>query len=201
MKTFFTIATILVLLTGCSKDSASGYNSQLPPETQIGANTFGVTINGKVYVPRDPKGGNGVNPSSKGMTFWGAPDNVSWNEVEVKDGASAVGFQIYLHMQNFPSFNMPGKLTLSQSNFHNSVDSTPFHHIYFKIWDQNITNYAYYGSIENLGEINITRHINGIVSGNFKGKFVRYDNPNDFITITDGRFDINTQTLPNAVFP
>ena len=64
----------------------------------------------------------------------------------------------------------------------------------------NISNYAYYGSIEDLGEINITRNSNDIVSGNFKGKFVRYDNPNEFISIVDGRFDIgpglHTKSFP-----
>ena len=57
--------------TSCTKDSEKGDPVfVLPPETQVGANTFGVTINGKVYVPRDPNGG-GINPSSKGDTFWG----------------------------------------------------------------------------------------------------------------------------------
>ena len=40
----------MLSLLGCTKDSAnSDPVFQLPPETQIGANTFGVTINGKVY--------------------------------------------------------------------------------------------------------------------------------------------------------
>jgi hypothetical protein len=93
------------------------------------------------------------------------------------------------------------KYTLHQSNFHDGVDSVALNHIYFKVWDANISNYAYYGSIENQGEINVTRDSNGIVSGNFKGKFVRYDNSNDFITINDGRFDINSFSLPNHPFP
>ena len=92
------------------------------------------------------------------------------------------------------------------SIFHDGIDSALIDHIYFKIWDANISNYAYYGSLENQGEINVTRFngsltTNWILSGNFKGKFVRYDNPNDFITITDGRFDLNLNTLPNATFP
>ncbi len=33
------------------------------------------------------------------------------------------------------------------------------------------------------------------------GKFARYDIPNDIIEITDGRFDINLNTLPNHPFP
>lgn len=36
---------------------------------------------------------------------------------------------------------------------------------------------------------------------NFKGKFVRYDNPNEFIQINDGRFDLNLSTINVHVFP
>jgi hypothetical protein len=205
MKTKILATMLFITMWGvesCTKDTSSGYNAQLPPETQVGANTFGVTIKGKVYVPRDPTGGNGVNPSSKGMIFWASPDSITWDELEVKDGASAVGFNIYLHIQNLKAIGV-NTYALHQSNFHNQVDSTPFTHIYFKIWDSNISNYAYYGSIESLGEINITRYDlpNRIVSGNFKGKFVRYDNPNDFITITDGRFDLNWYTVQSTPFP
>jgi hypothetical protein len=199
MKTTI-ISFLLLILASCSNDdSKKDPTFSLPPETQIGANTFGVTINGKVYIPRDPTGVS-VGSTAKGMIFWGAPDNVSWNEIEVKDGASSVGFNMIIHLQNFNATGV-GMYILKQSNFHNQIDSTPNNHIYFKIWDSNINNYAYYGSIENQGEINITRNSNGIVSGNFSGKFVRYDNPNDFITITDGRFDINTFTLQNHPFP
>ena len=195
MKT--TILIFFFVLVSCSKDAVTKDKTfQLPPETQIGANTFGVTINGKVNVPRDPTGVN-VGVSGHGMVLYGTSD-FSWYELEVSDGASSVGFQIYIHMQPLLSV---GKILLKQSNFHNQIDSTPFSHIYFKIWDSNISNYAYYGSIENQGEINITKLNGGILSGNFSGKFVRYDNPNDFITITDGRFDINGFTLQSSVFP
>lgn len=190
---------LLVLVTAsCSKDNDQQFNPQLPPETQTGANTFGVTINGKVYVPRDPTGVS-VGPTAKGMIFWGAPDNVSWNEIEVVDGASSPSFQIIIHLQNFNATGV-AQYTLKQSNFHNGIDSTPNNHIYFKIWDSNIKNYAYYGSVENQGLIDVSRNSNGIVSGKFSGKFVRSDNPNEFITITDGRFDINTFTLQNHPF-
>ena len=131
------------------------------------------------------------------MIFWGTSDN-SWNELEIKDGASTHGFKMIIH---FHPLQTKGNYILKQSNFNNRIDSTPYNNIYFKIWDSNINNYAYFGSVENLGEINIIRLSNGIISGNFKGKFVRYDNPNEFIQITDGRFDINTTTLDNAVFP
>ena len=103
-------------------------------------------------------------------------------------------------------YNFNGTYQLKTSNFHDGIDSTPVNQIFFKIWDANISNYAYYGSIENQGGIKITRFngtitTNWILSGTFQGKFVRYDNPNAFITITDGRFDLNLNTLPNTTFP
>ena len=194
------IIFFLILISSCSNDDANKSKKfSLPPETQTGANTFGVTINNKVYIPRDPTGVT-IGSPAKGLIFWGAPDNVSWNEIEVKDGASSVGFNIIIHLQNFNAVGV-GQYILKQSNFHNQIDSTPNNHIFFKIWDNEIGNYAYYGSIEDQGEINVLRNSNGIVSGNFNGKFVRYDDPNDLITISDGRFDINSFTLNSHPFP
>ena len=197
MKT--TILLLFLALASCSKDSVKQDPvAQLPPETQTGANTFGVTINGKVYIPRDPTGVN-VGVSGRGMKFFLAPDDISWNELEVVDGASNVGFQINIHIQNFKNIGV-AKYILGNSNFKKQIDSSPFNHIYFKIWDSNISNYAYYGSVENQGEINITRDSNEIISGNFKGKFSRLDNANEFIEITDGRFDIGPGLL-TKMFP
>lgn len=203
MKTTI-LSLLLVILAGCSNDNITKDPIfQLPPETQTGANTFGVTIRGKVYVPRDPTGVDvGVTP--KGMIFWGTSDD-SWNEIEIKDGASSVGFKMIIHIQNLV-INGVSQYVLHQSNFQNGLDSTPFTHIYFKIWDNTISNYAYYGSIENQGEITVSKFngslsTNWILSGTFKGKFERKDNPNEFIQINDGRFDLNLNTLPNNPFP
>ena len=194
---------VVVLLASCSKDSTNNIKAQLPPETQTGANTFGVTINGKVYIPRDTTGFS-TFPSTGGMSFVGSSAGV-WNEIVVKDGASAVGFKMIIHFKEL-IYNFNGLYILSNSDFHDQSDSSIIDHIFFKIWDKNINNYAYYGSIQNQGEINVTKfngsaNVNWILSGNFKGKFVRYDNPNDFITVTDGRFDLNLNTLPNTRFP
>ena len=188
---------VFVLLASCTKDTSNNINAQLPAETQTGANTFGVTINGKVYILRDPTGSGFGGSSGHGVILWGIENN-SWQELEIVDGASAMGFQINIHMQPIA---FVGKVILHQSNFHGRVDSTPFSHIFFEIWDSTINNYATYGSIENQGGLNITRHSNGIISGNFKGKFARYNSPNDIIEITDGRFDFNTITLSSHVFP
>lgn len=200
MKTTILFFMTFFLLASCTKDSTNNINAQLPAETQTGANTFGVSINGKVYIPRDPTGFSTL-PSTRGMMYTGS-STLPWSEIVVKDGASAVGFKMIIHFKEL-LVNAIGKYKLNNSNFQDGVDSDLIDHIYFKIWDANIGNYTYYGSILNQAEINITKFTSGnwILSGNFKGKFVRYDNPNDFITITDGRFDLNLNTLPNTVFP
>jgi hypothetical protein len=204
MKTIFLTLLTFVLLTSCSKDDNKvvvDKTFQLPAETQTGANTFGVTIRGKVYVPRTPTGIN-IGPTQRAMTLWASPGSTDWDELEVIDGKSAVGFQIFVHIQNLKILGVQ-QYSLHQSNFNNGIDSVSFSNIYFKIWDSSISNYAYYGSIENQGEINITRYDlpNRIVSGTFKGKFARFDNANDIIEITDGRFDLNWFTVQSVLFP
>lgn len=192
----------MLLIISCNRDndeSSDEFVAVLPPETQTGANTFGVTIKGKIYVPRDPTGFSTM-PNGKGVTFWGSPDNYSYNELEVIDGASDAGFKMVIHIQKLQEL---GKAiyVLQKSNFQNGIDSVHETHIYFSVWDEKIKNNAYYGSIENQGELNITRHSNGIISGNFKGKFVREDNLDEIIEITNGRFDINSATISNHPFP
>ena len=206
MKTTI-LAFFIALLASCSNDSTDKDPVfQLPAETQTGANTFGVTIKGKVYVPRDPAGFN-FGPQGKGMIWWGdhtANDHL-YNELVVVDGASALGFKMVIHIQDIYNLGI-GEYVLCQSNFKQGIDSVPNTHMYFYIWDNNIKNYAYYGSVENQGEIKITRYdgsltVNWILSGTFKGKFARYNHPDDIIEINDGRFDINLNTINTTPFP
>lgn len=197
MKTLLFFISLL-FMTACSNDDETSQR-KLPPETQTGANTFGVTINGKVYVPRDPTGVNVGGATPKGMRLLGGgigPND--YTEIVVVDGASAVGFKMVIHFKNLSG---TGTYLLYKSNFQDGVDSWTSNNIHFKIWDSKISSYAYYGSIDDDGVITITRLSSGIISGIFSGKFVRYDKPTEFITITDGRFDINGFTIQNHPFP
>jgi hypothetical protein len=49
MKKFLTFL-LLLIVASCSSDDTNG--NRLPPETQVGANTFGCLINGKTFIPR-----------------------------------------------------------------------------------------------------------------------------------------------------
>ena len=203
-KSFFLLLFSIFFWTltssSCSKDShKTDPVFALPPETQTGANTFGVTINGKVYIPRDPTGVNVGGPTPKGMRLQGLHSgSFNYTEIIVVDGASSIGFKITIHIENLSTI---GVYPLKKSNFQDQVDSVPFNNIFFKIYDYKLSNYIYFGSIDNQGSINITRISNGILSGNFNGKFVRYDKPDEFIMISDGRFDINTFTVAQHPFP
>ena len=201
MKTKILLFLTFISLLSCSKDDSTTKKDptfKLPPETQTGANTFGVTINGKVYIPRDPTGINIGGLQPKGMYLQGIDTgSYSYNEIVVVDGASTVGFKIFIHLHNFVPV---GNYNLSNSNFQNGIDSVLFNNIFFKIFNYNIKNYVYYGSVENQSFLKITRRDNGIISGTFSGKFVRFDDSNEFIQITDGRFDINSFTLPDATY-
>lgn len=61
MKKFLTIIFTVVLLLGCNKENAPKPIilpiQQLPPPTQVGANTFGCLLDGQVFIP-----GNTPNP-------------------------------------------------------------------------------------------------------------------------------------------
>lgn len=52
MKTILILCTaFLFTACACTKNSKPILNEPLPPATQTGANTFGCTLNGQVFVP------------------------------------------------------------------------------------------------------------------------------------------------------
>ena len=202
MKHIILFFLTTLLLAGCSSDDSN--KNKLPPITQTGENTFGVTIKGKVYIPRDPTGVS-VGPDVHAVIYTGGYADTTWRELIIVDGASSVGFKMIIHFKNLVNQGV-GNYILKQSNFKDNIDSAPIDHIYFKIFDYSIGNYVYYGSLENQGNIIVTRFNgsltqNWILSGTFTGKFAKYGDPNDVIDINDGRFDFNLNSLSSHVFP
>lgn len=59
MKFFcISLLAMLLLAANCKKPKHENPIDQLPPETQIGANTFGCLVDGKAFIPNgDPFGG------------------------------------------------------------------------------------------------------------------------------------------------
>jgi hypothetical protein len=69
--------------------------------------------------------------------------------------------------------------------------------------DEQTGENKYYCSIENSGNLNITRYdySNGIISGTFDFNAVNKDDSNDIIEITEGRFDISWRKINEKEFP
>ena len=88
---FVTIASC-ILLSSCKKDNFR--EDTLPPVTQIGANTFGCLVNGKVFVP---KGYTNPKPNFRVIVDPGANSNFDirtysyQNNVETDVGFSSFG--------------------------------------------------------------------------------------------------------------
>lgn len=198
MKT--TILFLIFALSSCNKDSVkSDPIAQLPPETQTGANTFGCIINNQVYYPRDGSGNLGGGSADRGLIFWGATNDIDWNELDCgnfKDGKPAS--RMIIHLQGLAT-NGVGEYVWKHTNFLRSIDGLPQNYLYVRVFDSNSNSYKYYGSYENSGKTIITKYGN-IVSGTFSGK-LRLKNGTEEIDIINGRFDINSSTLDQTRFP
>lgn len=184
----------------CSKSDpvvAEDPLAKLPPETQIGANTFGCVINNQVFYPRDGTSSL-FNPGGKGLKFWGDPSgNQKFNEFEIRNLQDAKpANSMIIHLQNLHQIGV-GEYIWKESNFNSSIDGLMQNYVYAKIYNASVNGWQYYGSYENSGKVTITKYAdnNTIISGNFSGK-LRLMNGTEEIDILNGRFDINKATLP-----
>jgi hypothetical protein len=198
-KTFFPLLVFFWLIS-CSKDDNPVIEDQLaklPPETQIGANTFGCIINGQVFYPRDGTSSL-FSPGGKGLKFWGAPGgNREYNELEIRNLQDAKpANSMIIHLQGLDQLGV-GEYLWKETNFQSSIDGLMQNYVFAKIYNPSVNGWQYYGSYENSGKVIIKRYdfSNRIVSGVFSGK-LRLHNSTEEIDIINGRFDINWSTLP-----
>ena len=68
------------------------------------------------------------------------------------------------------------------------------------VYMQAIHHKGFYGSIEGTGKIIITRYDDEVISGTFYCKLKNRDIPDDYIEITEGRFDFNKKTINTTTF-
>ena len=197
MKTLITLVC-LSLLQGCSKDDS--FTPSLPAATQTGANTFGCYVDGKLLTPRDGTGT--FNSPDYGMRFWGSPSGNSDSELAIRDFKSGTGGLLDIHIAEFHD-NGEGVFSIRESNCQDGIDANPTINIRCRLWNESSQTYKWYCSIDNTGSLIITRYDynNRIVSGTFNCTAQNRDDATDIIEITQGRFDINWNTLPDTEFP
>ncbi len=198
MKYFF--LPFLVLLFGCTKTETTTPQDTLPPITQVGANTAGCVINGKVLVPKNGSqaiGGSAAYGLKKtqGMNFW--PNKNDYWQLEIANKKDTNGSGIILWIKNMSSGN--GDYLVGQSNGELYAFGSNNNQIIAGITENGISKT--YWSSPNSGLIKINRSdlANGIsiYSGTFNCSLYNKDNPTETIQVTDGRFDINGLTLNN----
>ena len=203
-----TILTLisLLLFASCSKNNdvepEKPIASQvLPPESQIGANTFGCIVNNQIFYPRDGQGSLFVN-GTKGLIFSGDSPDYIWNEIEIKNAKDGIPCaKMIIHLQGLFQ-NKEGDYLWKPTNFQNSIDGLMQNYIYAQIFNPVTGTSKYYGSYENSGKVTITRFDlpNRILSGSFSGTLKLY-NGTEELEVKNGRFDFKWSTLDVTPFP
>ena len=199
MKT--TLFILFILLTGCSKDNSGGPILSLPPETQVGANTFGCLINNKLVIPRDGEGSI-MGPAKGAYFFGGYPNATDYYEIDIRDYKSYKTSKILIHLQSVHLIGI-GNYQIDVSNGNNSIDGLNNNYINCRVFNKKTNSYQYYRSFENSGTCIITRYDfdNRIISGKFTAVLLNSGDLNDKISINIGRFDFNWGTLDQTYFP
>lgn len=163
---------MFALLSACNKE-------KLTKPTQTGANTFSCKINGKVYVAKNDlfspalNGGFYTTPLNKTGTF-----SLSANLFNEKDKSE------YKVSIDIPNISTTGIYVLDKSNYC-EVNPLP----------SNINGTTYSSRNSGLDQVNITYadYNNSILSGTFSFIALSGTDPNDKVTVTEGRFDIQTK--------
>ncbi|HUS03826.1 MAG TPA: hypothetical protein VMY77_18930 [Chitinophagaceae bacterium] len=160
---------LLAFVAGCKKTPAAQDElSKLPPATQIGSNTFGCLLNGKVFLP------SGYDGSKPNFHVIADPNNgdlliesyryINGNEERIYFGANNI--------------KAPGSYPII--NLGNTSVGYSYQNCYIIFID----------SIYRQGYINVSKYDigNGILSGTFEAHLYR-PSCGDTIHITSGRFD------------
>lgn len=162
-------ATFLLLFFANARCRKEDAESQLPPETTIGAGTFGCKVNGRVFVPRSGRGRPGLRVEYVNSGGW---------------------FLTISAIDNIPSdseyiiINADSLLLEGGKNYYFSTGMGFPSALYNKGLDV-------YGALPiDSGELKISKNdlVERILSGRFWFKGTNSSGKN--VTITEGRFDV-----------
>ena len=171
MKRILVLIITTFTLCCCDKEDNKPKNpvSQLPPETQTGANTFGCLINGEPFVVSNTSQQTAIYQD--GGLLIGSQKNINNNLTQVS---------MFISEANI------GAIIAENNSYVLNSNSVPKGEYYIE--NQNC---FYFTSNNYTGSLMITKidNINFVISGKFEFKSIS-DNCADIINITNGRFDL-----------
>jgi hypothetical protein len=172
MKKHFIWLVLLIALVACKRDKEQpNPDPDLPPATQIGANTFGCYINGQPWTPKGRVGlGTNFYMSYDSWLFGGLIDIGVYRIVD--------GIREDITINGSPVTKI-GKYLFTKTTTHN-VSFTDKNGVFYRGKDEDVNV---------SGELDITKFDlqNGIISGTFDFKLEKQGHPT--IEATKGRFD------------
>ncbi|QNM85913.1 hypothetical protein H9W90_01980 [Polaribacter pectinis] len=187
-KTFKIIFTLIItLFLSCSDNEnlvEPIIEDTLPPITEIGANTFGCLINGKVFIPKDktgytPPGGG----TPKGLKISSGDTNiVDYYAITARD---YISHSLYIYIPTDRPEKRKYEFKLSPG-VASTLEAPNFPHIFLIINNKKYISFDNSGSIE----FNKVDFISEVCAGIFNTKLRNIDNQNDIVQITNGRFDL-----------
>lgn len=196
MKKILILLVSLPLLSISCETDDNTFSPSLPLITTTGENTFGCYVDGILVTPRN--GASSIFGPAIGLVFSGCcpSSETSYNEINVQDHKSSARGIVDIHINNFKNIKT-GDYIINESNCLRGSQANENINIRCFIRDRDTQFYKSYCSIENGGLLKITKNdtITDIVSGTFSFQAVNQDNPSDIIEVTEGRFDINRNTL------
>jgi len=168
----------VLLLASCKKDV-----TELPSDTQTGANTFGAKVNGELWGPQ----GFGPFPANNLLkaTFNSFTSVLLINARNFASSPNETEFEIYL-----TGVTGPGTYMLNSNTSRLSTSSYGyFYKNKLNPVEEWMTTADYTGSVT-ITKLDIA---NLIVSGTFQFNAISNATPPNALNVTEGRFDIKIQ--------
>ena len=175
MKNIAIAALAIFLFAACNKDV-----TELPPATQSGANTFGLKINGEMWVPKlfGPFPANDILEAR-----FTSPTSIIINARNFASSPNETEFEI-----NLENVTGPGTYLLNTNTPRQSATASYAYYVKRNLTPENewMTTSAYTGSVT-ITKLDV---VNNIVSGTFQFNAINLYNAPAPVSVTEGRFDI-----------
>jgi hypothetical protein len=185
MKHLFLKTTLFLFALTLFNCENNDPQDQLPPITQIGANTFGAIVDGRVFVPKDSEGfvaPGGRNTEAIRITSGVGINNINYYAIAA---SNYVNSNIYIYIPEERPQQKEYTFQLSPG-IPSSLDKPVFPHLFCNINDKKYISYENSGII-NFETVDFTKQV---CAGNFYAKLKNENDENDIIEIKNGQFDL-----------